>query len=94
VHSLEQLYYLIESTFHHFDPETLDKKMLIEWKTPQESPMNFWDRLYVLQFQSLKNQMKFQYVMENFEYCLTKSVNPKKKFKLKPYSTYFGDGAA
>lgn len=26
VHSLEQVFYLIESTFHHFDPEPLDKK--------------------------------------------------------------------
>ena len=31
--------------------------------------------------------------MDRFEYCLTKSVNPKNKFKLKPRSAYFGDGA-
>lgn len=29
--------------------------------------------------------------MDRFEYFLTKSINPKKKLKLKPRSTYFGD---
>lgn len=38
--------------------------------------------------------MKFQYLMEKFEYCLTKSVNPKKKLNFKPWSAYFSDGAA
>jgi len=54
--------------------------------------MEFWDRFHVLQFQALKIQMKFQYLMDIFECCLTEVVNPKNKFKLKPCSTYFGDG--
>jgi len=37
--------------------------------------------------------MKFQYLMDRFEYYLAKYVNPKTKFKPKPYSTYFDDGA-
>ena len=41
MHSLEQFCDLIESTFHHFDREPLDQKML-QWKAPHESPMNFW----------------------------------------------------
>ena len=48
MHSLENFYDLIESTFHHFDPEPLDKKMLKQWKTLQESHMDFWDRFCVL----------------------------------------------
>jgi len=32
--------------------------------------------------------------MDRFEYFLTKSVNPKKKLKLKARSTYFSDGSA
>lgn len=55
--------------------------------------MEFWNRFRLLQFQDLKSQMKFEYLMEKFEPYLTKSVNPKKKFKSKPHLAYFGDGA-
>ena len=36
--------------------------------------------------------MKFPYLWDIFEYCLNKSDNPKKNFKIKPLSVYFGDG--
>lgn len=38
--------------------------------------------------------MKFQYLMDRFKYCLVQSIHPKKKFKLKPCSSYFGDETA
>jgi len=93
VHSLDQFCDLIESTFHHFDPEPLNKKLIQQWKAPHESPMEFWYCFRVLQFQAPKSQMKFQCLMDKFDYYLTKFVNPKRKFKPKPHSTYFGDGA-
>jgi len=45
-------------------------------------------------FEALRIQMKFQYLIDRFEYCLTKSHCPKLKLKLKTCSTYFGDGVA
>jgi len=54
MHSLEQLCDLIESNFHDFDPEPLDKKLLKQRKTPQESPTNFWERFHVLHFEAPK----------------------------------------
>lgn len=93
VHSLEQLCDLIGSTFHHFYLEPIDQKLLQQRKAPHESPMEFWECFRVLQFQAPKSQMKFPYLWDRFEYCLNKSVNPKKKFKIKPHSTYFGNGA-
>jgi len=92
--SLEQFYDLIESTFHHFDPEPLDQKVLQQRKALHELPMEFWERFLVLQFQDPKIQMKFPYLWDRFEYCLNKSVNPKKKFEPKPRSAYFDDGVA
>jgi len=42
VHSLEHFCDLIEDTFHHFDPEHLDHKLLQQQKAPHESPNDFW----------------------------------------------------
>jgi len=42
VHSLDQFYDLIEYNFHHFDMKPLDKTMLKQRNTPQESPTDFW----------------------------------------------------
>ena len=94
VHSLEHFCDLIEDTFHHFDPKPLDQKLLQQRKTPYELHTEFWDRFCVLKFQAPKIQMKLQYLMDRFEYCLTKSINPKRKFKLKARSAYYHDGAA
>lgn len=66
VHSLEFFYDLIKWTFHHFDPEPLDQKLLKQWKATQESPMDFWDHFCVLRFQAPKSQMKFQFIMDKF----------------------------
>lgn len=55
MHSLEKLCNLIESSFHNFDPEPLDQKLLKQWKTLQQSPMDFWDCFRVLQFQASKS---------------------------------------
>lgn len=45
VHSLEKFCDLIEDTFHHFDLEHLDNKLLQQWKAWQQSPMDFWQHL-------------------------------------------------
>ena len=37
--------------------------------------------------------MKFYYLWDRFEYCLKKSTHPKRKFEIKPRSTFFIDGA-
>jgi len=66
--------------------------MLKQWKALHESPMEFLERFRLFMFEAPKSQMKFQYLMDRFEYCLIKYVNTKKKFKLKPRSSYFGDG--
>jgi len=94
MHSFKNFNDLIKSVFHHFDPEPLDKKLLKQRKTSHESPMDFWQRFHVIQFEASKNQMKFQYLWDIFEYCLHKSLCPKIKSKFKPLSTYFSDGAA
>jgi len=94
VHSLEQLCDLIESTFHRFDLEPLDQKLLQKRKAPHESPMDFWQCFHVLQFQAPKIQMKFPYLWDRFNYYLNKSVHPNKKFEPKPHSAYFSDGDA
>lgn len=94
MHSLKQLCDLIESTFHHFDPKPLDKKLIKQWKDLHKSPMDFWQRFRVLRFEASKNQMKFQYLWDRFEYYLHKSLYPKINLKFKPHSAYFGDGVA
>jgi len=94
VHSFKQFNNLIESIFHHFDPEVLDKKLLKQWKAPHKSPMEFLDHFHLFMFEAPKSQMKFQYLIDRFEYFPIKSVNLKKKFKLKPCSAYFVDGVA
>jgi len=65
--------------------------MLKQRKTLQESPMDFLDHFHLLQFEALKSQMKFQYLMDIFEYFLIKYVNPKMNLNFKPRSTYFTD---
>lgn len=92
MHSLEHLYDLIEDTFYHFHPEHLDQKMLQQWKDPQESPMDFWQRFHDLQCQALKSEIKFLYLWDRFEYCLKKSSHPKKKFELTFRSVFFNEG--
>ena len=94
VHSFKQFSDLIKSGFRHFDPEVLDKKLLKQWKVSHESPMEFSECFRLFMFEAPKSQMKFQYLMDRFEYFLIKSSNPKKKFKLKPHSEYFSDGVA
>lgn len=68
--------------------------MLKQQKAPHESYMDFSQRFRLFMFEALKSQMKFQYLMDIFQYFLTKSLCPKMKLKFKPRSTYFGDGAA
>ena len=94
MHSFKQFNDLIESFFHHFDPEVLDKFFLKQWKAPHKLPMEFLENFHLFMFEATKNQKKFQYLMDKFEYCLTKSLCPKMNLKLKPRSTYFGDGVA
>lgn len=38
--------------------------------------------------------MKFSYLWDWFEYFLKKYARPKRKFEIKPHSTFFVDGAA
>lgn len=94
VHSFNYFCDLIESIFHLFDPEALDQKMLKQWKALHEKPMCFWQHFHLLQFEAPKNKMKFQYLMDKFEYFLSKSLCPKMKMKFKPHLAYFGDGVA
>jgi len=38
--------------------------------------------------------MKFSYIWDRFDYFLNKSAHPNKDFDIKPFSTFFVDGAA
>ena len=38
--------------------------------------------------------MKFAYLWDRFKYCLKRFARPKRKFEIKPRSTFFIDGAA
>lgn len=64
VHSLEHLCDLIEDTFYHFDSEHLDQKLQQQRKTLHESPMDFWQRFCILQFQAPKSQINFFYLWD------------------------------
>jgi len=68
------------------------KKLLKQWKILHKLPMDFWKRFCVIQFEASKNQMKFQYLWDRFEYFLNKSINPKMNLKFKPHLAYFDDG--
>jgi len=92
MHSLEQFRDLIEDTFHHYDSNHLDHKLLQQQKAPHKSPMDFWQCFHDLQFRALKSQMKFPYLWDRFKFYLNKSFHPKKKFEPKPHSAYFRDG--
>jgi len=37
--------------------------------------------------------MKFSYLWNQFEYCLKKSICPKRKFEIKSWSTFFIEGS-
>lgn len=87
VHSFKQFNDIIKYVFYHFDPEVLDKNLLKQRKALHESPMEFSECFCLFMFEAMKSQMKFQYLMDRFEYCLIQSFNPNKKFKLKPHST-------
>lgn len=66
--------------------------MLKQWNVPHESPKIFWKHFRLLMFEALTSQMKFQYLMDIFEYCCHKSICPKVKKNFKPCSACFGDG--
>lgn len=84
MHSFKQFSDLIEFVFHHFDPKPLNKKMLKQWKASHESPMDFWNHFHLLMFEVLKGHIKFQYLMDRFEYCCHKSTCPKVKKNFNP----------
>jgi len=67
--------------------------MLQQQKDPHESLMEFWECFPLLSFQAPKSQMKFQYLMDRYEYVyqITMSKNEEKS---QPHSAYFGDGVA
>jgi len=92
--SFKQFSDLIESFFHHFDAEALDKKMLQQRKAQRESLEEFLGCFLLLIFKALKTEMKCQYHMEIFEYCLHKSIYPNEKKKFKPHLAYLDDGVA
>jgi len=45
----------MESVFHHFDPEVLDKKLLKQWKVSHESPMEFSEHFHLFMFEAPKS---------------------------------------
>ncbi len=48
MHSIEHFCDLIEDTFHHFDLEHIDHKLLQQRKAPYESLDDFWQCFCVL----------------------------------------------
>lgn len=93
MHSCDHFCDLIEDTFHHFDPDHLDRKLLQKWRAPHESVIDFWQHFHDLQCQAPRSQMKFAYLWDWFEYCLKKSAHPKRNIDVKPRSTFFFNGA-
>lgn len=72
----------------------LIKKLSKQWNVPHNLPMKFSERFCLFMFEALQIQMKFNYLMNRFEYYLITYINPKNKFKLKPCATYFIDNCA
>jgi len=58
------------------------------------NPLLIFGSFHDFQFKALRSQMKFAYLWDRFEYYLKKSAHPKRKFEIKPWSTFFIDGAA
>lgn len=56
--------------------------------------MGFSERLCLFMFEAPKSKMKFQYLMDIFEYFLNDSVHLKMKFKFKPHLAYFSGEVA
>jgi len=93
VHSFEHFCDLIEDTFYHFDLDHLDRTLLQKQRASHELVIDFWQCFCDLQFQALRSEMKFNYLWDRFKYCFKKFAHPKRKLEIKPFSTFFIDGA-